>query len=305
MRIEKFHDLPGRIHNAKLSAMVYKVNKGLVNLLYPRTVRCAYGVDEKSNVVISLTSFPGRIQTVWITVATLLNQTVKPRAVILWLAEDQFPNGEAGLPEKLLQVKEKGLTIRFCDNLYPHKKYYYTMLENPDAFVITADDDVFYPEYLVDELVRTAQKNPGAVCCTWAHEISLDDDGCVKPYNEWRQCIMDGTTPSVRIMPVGCGGVLYPPHCLDEAVFDKTAIQRLCLRTDDLWLKCMAVLKGTPAVQTERKGKIFFTIVETQASGLHHENVGEDRNNEAMGKILAAYPEVRKILSGNNNDILI
>lgn len=297
MKIESMHDFPSRIRNDKIAAMVYKVNKLLVNLVYPRTVKCDYGLDEKSNVIVSLTSFPARIDTVWITIASLLNQTVKPKAVILWLAEDQFPNGETDLPEKLLSLKKYGLSIRFCDNLYPHKKYYFTMQENPDANVITADDDVFYPEYLVEELVSTSMKNPGAVCCTWAHEMRLDDSGGVRPYHEWRQCIKDGQTPSLRIMPVGCGGVLYPPRCLDETVYNQNAIRELCLRTDDLWLKAMALKKGTPAVQVEHTGKIFFTIMNTQESGLHHVNVGSNRNDVSLSKILESFPEVVETLT--------
>lgn len=297
MKIHKLYDAPAGIGNQSLSALVYKVNKMLVNLLYHRTVKLKYGVDESSNVIVSLTSFPGRIDTVWITVATLLTQTVKPKAVILWLAEDQFPGREADLPEKLLKMQEYGLTIRFCDNLYPHKKYYYTMQENPDASVITADDDIYYPEYLIEELLRTSEANPGCVCCTWAHEITLDENGQVKPYSEWKRGISGGQTPSLRIMPVGCGGVLYPPHLLHSELYSREAILETCLKTDDLWLKCMALKNRVAAVRVNRPAKIYFSIMSTQNAGLHYENVGLDKNDLSIRKILDKYPECRAILT--------
>ena len=51
------------------------------------------GIVKKSRqqkVVVSLTSYPKRIGTVWITIETLLRQNVKPDVIILWLAKSQF-----------------------------------------------------------------------------------------------------------------------------------------------------------------------------------------------------------------------
>lgn len=75
---------------------------------------------------MSLTSYPKRINVVWITIETLLQQTVKPDEVILWLADSQFKEIEE-LPEELKVLQKRGLIIRFCDDLKSHKKYFYTM----------------------------------------------------------------------------------------------------------------------------------------------------------------------------------
>ena len=53
-------------------------------------------------LIVSLTSFPARINTVHQVIESLLNQTKKADKIILWLAPEQFPNGEKDLPEKLL-----------------------------------------------------------------------------------------------------------------------------------------------------------------------------------------------------------
>lgn len=300
MRIDKWYDMHLKINNPIISAYVYKACKGLVNWFYPKTVRLEKGIDSNSNTIVSMTSFPDRINDVWITLATILNQTKKPKAIILWLAEDQFPNKEKDLPEKLLELKKYGLTIRFCDNLFPHKKYYYTMQENPDATVITVDDDVFYPEYLVEELENMSSRFPGAICCTWAHEIALDQDGHILPYKEWKHGIHDFEEPKLRVMPVGIGGVLYPPHCLDERVFDKEKIGELCIRTDDIWLKAMAVLKGTPSTRIAKVyQRTYFTQLNTQKSGLRYENVGADKNDVAIDNILKSYREIEALLNDN------
>lgn len=80
--------------NGKLVDLRYKCFKVILNLFYSKCVRPVYGLDSTSNVIISLTSFPQRIDVVYITITTLLKQTFKPGKIMLWLAEEQFPNGE-------------------------------------------------------------------------------------------------------------------------------------------------------------------------------------------------------------------
>ena len=53
--------------------------------------------DINSNIVVSLTTYGERTRLVHITIDTLLNQSVKPQKVILWLSENEFPNGYKAL----------------------------------------------------------------------------------------------------------------------------------------------------------------------------------------------------------------
>lgn len=49
-------------------------------------------------------------------------QSMKPDRVILWLAKDEFENFE--FPESIREFQKVGLEIRYCDNLFGHKRYY-------------------------------------------------------------------------------------------------------------------------------------------------------------------------------------
>ncbi len=299
MNIAHLYEASLNHQNPKLASIHYKVNKGIANLLYPVFGSCGYGIDDSSNVIISLTSYPARIGTIHLTIRTLLNQTRKPKKVILWLAREQFPGLEKNLPKKLLSLKEKGLTISFCDDLKPHKKYYYTMKENPDCAVITVDDDILYPENLVDLLTHTSARFPDTVVCTWGHEITLDENGDIFTADKW-QYSADGRVPSIYLIPTGVGGVLYPPHCLSDEVFNAEAIRNLCINTDDLWLKAMALLNYKKAVRINRPAKVYFSILKTQKTGLYYDNAIEDKNSVAWRNIMEAYPECRKLLREGN-----
>lgn len=293
MKIQSLYEICGRIKFRPLSRLIYKANKLLINKFYAKTVHDENGVNPDSDIIVSLTSFPGRISTVWITIQTLLHQSVKPQRIILWLAEDQFPNRKSDLPQSLLRLEEFGLEIRFCDNLYPHKKYYYSMKEYPENRIITVDDDIFYPENLIEELEKLSCEFPGCICCTWAHEITTLE-GRVRPYKQWKHCVMNGGNPSLKIIPIGCGGVLYPSHSLARDVYNKEDINALCLRTDDLWLKSMAAKAGTKSVRWRKHTPIFFSNISSQDSGLYHQNLSKNRNDECLSKILEKYPDVEK-----------
>ncbi|MCM1440154.1 MAG: glycosyltransferase family 2 protein [Roseburia sp.] len=275
----------------------YKVNKFIANVFAPLSQYFNHkkGIDEKHEIIVSLTTFPARIKMVWITIATIMNQTYKPKRIILWLDREQFPNG-AGIPNKLNALQKRGLEIRFCEDLKPHKKYFYTMKENPEEIVVTIDDDVLYPENHLEQLWKLHLKYPDAVCCQYAHRIRYDEKGQFAAYEKWDSSNGEGGAPTLQIMPVGCGGVLYPPHLLDEELFNKEAIQRLCLMMDDLWLKSMAALHGTKAVMYNDVSLIYFDVLGTRKSGLQHSNAGEKKNDVAIKAIVNEYPEVLRIL---------
>lgn len=276
--------------------IVYKINKVVVNFLFPfagwRKKDC--GVDTESMIVVSLTTYPARISTVWMAAASLLQQTLKPYKVILWLAEDQFPERE--LPGNLLRLQKRGLEIRFCDDLKPHKKYYYAMQEYPDCYIITADDDIIYPEDHIERLWKGHEKYPDAVICHWSHRIDFDGQGEFMPYDDWAD--NGEEPPSFATLAVGCNGILYPPGCLPKETFNKNKIMEFSLNTDDLWLKCMEIIGGYKTVNCNETGLLYFNIVVTRKSGLWKSNTGKCRNNDIIWhRLMGIYPEVRNRLT--------
>lgn len=278
-------------------SFVYKVNKLIANVLCPLVYRFQRkrGVEESHEIIVSLTTFSERIRTVWITIASMMNQTYPPKRIILWLAKEQFAD-ESCLPERLLKLKKRGLEIAFCEDLKPHKKYYYTMFQNPKDFVVTIDDDVLYPENHLEELWQTHLKYPKEVCCQYAHKIAYEADGRIAAYENWESCFGAHTKPSMQLLPVGCGGVLYPPDSLCKELFEKEKIAKLCPMMDDLWLKSMEVLNGTKAVLCSEGSLIYFDILGTRKSGLQHSNAGERKNDIAMRAIIREYPLVNERL---------
>lgn len=242
---------------------------------YEKTLKSyQQGLKRNEKVIVSLTSYPPRMNKITICIKSLLNQYFKPDQVILWLAKEQYPNLENDLPKALLRLKSKGLTISWCDDLKPHKKYYYTMKQNPDAVVITVDDDMNYPKNLIGKIYDSYLKNPHAVSCLRAHLIKFNSNGSLKKYKDWG--FEDNTfvgKPTYRLLPTGVMGILYPPRALPKDAFNKKAIKDNCLMTDDIWLKFMCTANGYPTVLVEEQGPIKC-IDGTQESAISNFNVG-------------------------------
>lgn len=284
--------------NRILYKLIYKTCKVILNLFFPiiyknREPEIEGKTKYCKEVVVSFTSFPARIEQVWMTAYTLLNQTVRPDHLILWLADSQFRSLE-DLPYSLKRLKKYGLEIELCEDLKSHKKYYYALEKYPNAILVTADDDIFYPPTWLEGLLEKHNRNPEAVCCNWAHRITLTD-GRINSYEDWEKCIENGADEaSDYIVQIGYAGVLYPPGALDCRVLDKEKIIKLCLSADDLWLKAMTYMNGTKVICVNNCPTKLFGILSMQKSALYKVNVGQNLNDVAIRNILHEFSELEK-----------
>lgn len=233
----------------------------------------------EQKIIISLTTYPKRIGTIHLTIETLLRQRVKPDEIILWLARSQFPNGNADLPENLLRLQSRGLSIRFCDDLRSHKKYYYALQEFPDDLVILADDDMFYPRDTVGRLLKMHRKYPRDICCITAQVMEPD---CTAPPSRWRNPrLYEVLEHTDRIQAFTGSGTLIPPGALHPGAFDRAAIEKLCFHADDLWITFMARRKGT-RITTLRKWRPFPVCIYGTAEGSLYYINGEGKQNDVQ-----------------------
>lgn len=237
-------------------------------------------------LIVSLTTYPKRIGLIGPVLDSIYNQTRKADEVVLWLAQEQFPGKEADLPENLLQlVAEKKLTIRWCDDLKPHKKYFYALQEYADDLVVTVDDDLTYPLDMLDALYRSYLLHPDAVSTLRAHLMMLDENHRIMPYGNWIQetdfCIYE---PSMQLMATGGAGVLYPPHLLKKEFFNAEVIRQRCLWADDLWLKIMQIMSDVPVVVARPHEQLHY-LPDSQEEALHRLNVGRNHNDVQLESV--------------------
>ncbi len=246
----------------------------------------------RPNVIISLTSYPARINTVHIPIQEMLQQTVKADHIILWLASEQFPNKENDLPQALIELTEKGLEIRWCEeDLKSHKKYYYAMQEYPNDIIITIDDDLHYSPYLVETLLNSYKDYPRAVSAMRVHLMLKDKNKPEKiaPYAFWKKEYSKWLhIPSLQLFATSGAGTLFPPYCMSKVLFDKDIIKNICLYADDIWFKVAQVMCNTPVVLANSDQRLRY-IENTQEIGLWNDNVTNRGNDKQLEELLELY----------------
>ena len=230
--------------------------------------------SEKRNtqLIVSLTTYPARINFVYKTITTLLQQTVKPDRIILWLAEPQFP--EKQLPENLTRLQEYGLEIKWVEkDIRSFKKLIPSLKEYPEDIIITVDDDNYYDKRLVEYLYNSYLEAPDCIHARQAFVVKKDKDKNL--VMKARNYVYNSTyLPSYLNEPVGCGGVLYPPHSLDENVLNEEQFMQKVPTNDDLWFWAHALIKGTKINVIKNNYKLKNYIVEnSQEDALWQKNM--------------------------------
>lgn len=243
--------------------------------------------QRKEEIIVSLTSFPARYETLHLVIKSILCQTMKPDHIILYIDEIEKPKH---FPESLTKLEKYGLEIDcryYPFNMKPHKKYYYAMKEHPESIVVTIDDDIIYPDDLISTLYGYHKKFKDCVVAVRSHRILFDVDGKIRKYNDWEWISESTNEPSMSLMATGCGGVLYPPHCMSDKLFDLNLIKELSFGADDLWLKAMQVIAHTPVVNCDQELRKKRIVVDgSQEVSLNASNVHENVNDIYMNNLM-------------------
>ena len=247
----------------------------------------------KNNIIISLTSYPARIGTVNQTVESLLNQTMKADKVILWLAPEQFPNKEADLPQQLLDLRNKGLTIDWYHDIKSYKKLIPTLKKYPDALIVTADDDLLFAPNWLETLYKGYLKHPNDINIHRATKFYYDKYGfhCIGGGAEFHK---DGS--SLNKICSGAGAI-YPPNCFYKDMLDEDLFLKLAPTNDDQWIWIQAILNGKKIYVVDNNQIKLNYVPGTQETGLCKINDnGQKLFWKDFNKLMEYYQSAKNIL---------
>lgn len=233
-------------------------------------------------LVVSLTSYPKRFDVLHLTVKSILAQDMAADVVVLWVAYDDIKK----LPHNVRELERRGLTIRPTDDLRSYKKIIPALADYGDAFIVTADDDVYYPPHWLRTFCEAYRPDDREVLCYRAHRMTFDK-GTLAPYANWTFEIAD-TQPASDLFFTGVGGVFYPPGIFHDDVADRARLMELCPSTDDVWLNWMARLGGAKIRKVGRKQR-FHEWAGSQAVALQNTNRIGSGNDEQIANIIRVY----------------
>lgn len=241
-------------------------------------------------LVVSLTSFPPRFSTLKLTIRTLLSQSARPNIIILWIYEKDFEK----LPKNVLDLQNDLFYIEKTNqDTRSYKKIIPTLINHPDAFIVTADDDIYYNYDWLEELIDNYNPKRKEIIGHRGHQITFNDDKSTKPYIEWRWCIGKLTTGG-DVFLTGGAGTLYPPKSLASEVVDTAVFMQKCSTADDVWLHFMARLNGYTSKKIPSNFR-EFAWSGSQEFNLNLGNVDQGANDVCIKNLEEIYGKLKDI----------
>lgn len=238
----------------------------------------------KGELIVSLTSYPERYSVLPWTLRSLLRQFVKPNRLILWIAEEEFGQ----LTPEITKFQEYGVEIRRCPNIASYKKIVPTLLEFPEAYIVTADDDIFYPRNWLQQLIDEFSNESPEPIAHRVHRITLDQSGHPKSYAKWWHCSTEGGG-SVLNFPTSGAGVLYPPNAFHPDVTRADIFKKLCPHADDVWLYWMIRMAGRIAYNIQGGFRLRTWRAARNNQTLFEENFFGGRNDQQIRAMIEYY----------------
>jgi hypothetical protein len=290
-----------------LSRIYLFIQCQIYEAFYTRSVRVSKqsgvsAIKRDPELIISLTTIPERIRKVSLCLDTLLRQSLKPDRVILWLSQSDEPDqpriDKQTLPDDLLRLVDRGLEIRWCKDIRSYRKIIPTLHAHPNALIVTADDDIFYPRDWLKALTEAYHREPEYIHCHRAHLMKYSSAGVLLPYRQWEFLAPGYLKPSLDLFPTSGGGVLYAPGHLHAEVLNERAFLNLCPMADDVWLKAMSLLNN---VLCKKVTPLTFSMIEIRISRnrtLSSDNLERDGNDpqiRAVGEVYGVFPSAGKL----------
>ena len=289
LHYEKYGRHEGRVISKRLSLKPLSVKE------FDDVVKSKSGnvVDLDIPVIVSLTTFPGRIGIVHKTIQSLKNQSFKADKIILYLSEKEFPKKMREIPTSLKELQDNRFEIHWVKKtLFSFQKLIPALKEYPEAIIVTADDDILYSRNWLELLVSAYQESPNCIHCHRAHRIKFKH-GKVMSYNDWAKERRNESVAYNNFL-TGVGGVLYPPHCLDEDITNDKVFLKICPKADDIWIWAMALKHHTKIhVLKENITSLDVTPGSQDGACLFKINTGEKCYNDVqLQNVFEKYPEV-------------
>ncbi|CAH6905136.1 putative glycosyltransferase [Vibrio chagasii] len=246
-----------------------------------------------SDVVVSVTTYSKRIHDIHLVIESIGRQTVLPNRVVLWLDENEFESIEA-LPIRIKNLISRGLEVKFCENLRSYKKLVPSLKFFPNSNIVTVDDDIIYPDDMIEILISEHLKYPGTIIGHRAHLITLDDHNNPKKYNDWIKNVSEGVRGDKVFITTG-GGTFFPKQILNDEVLNQEVFMKYCPTADDIWVRIMTKLSGVQCKRVDDTRSFkdrFYILEESQDIGLF--NTVNNRSNDEQFRALLKYYNINK-----------
>ena len=201
----------------------------------------------KGKIILSVTSTAKRLPMLYFTLKSLERQSVRADEIRVNISRERYLQDE-GVEGDVSWLGDS-CTVSFVENTGPYRKLLPVISDAMEVDrIVTIDDDVLYgPEWL-EALLKTSDAFPKAIVAGTTRTFSENRKGDFANYHRWKQCYSE--VPSIHLVPIGVGGVIYRKELMDTDFLFDESFKQLAPKTDDLWFKACTMRAGTEVVSS-------------------------------------------------------
>lgn len=261
---------------------------------------------------INITTTSSRLGLCSATVWSLVNQSMTPKSIDIWVSKEAYlaDFGVTDIPKWVTHLNsiKKIVNFHFTENTGPYRKIIPALrYADKDDILVYADDDVFYGENWLMDLVNAFNKHDGN--CVVASRVRVKKRnifGKLRSYLSFDMC-SSSCLLSDNFIITGVGGcILARCHIDDEYIFNDD-FSTVAPKTDDIWISKIIELSGSSVFCVP---SILNHVNEIQHSvnALSHENTYVKFRENIFYRVVGKVAHSFKSYFGfkiTNNDIAI
>lgn len=252
----------------------------LKNLLFLTKNKNETNIINKSSIPIyvSLTSIFSNQSILLNTLKSLLDQTLKPNKIFLYLSEEPYllDNGFANKKitnTDLLNLINKNniIVIKWVNNIGSYRKLIPILKEkwNENCFIISVNDNIIYSNKLIQNFINDYNKYKCAI--NYSGFTPLFEELKYFDYNKKDKL----ENNYIYNFETSSSGILYKPEFFYDTydlIFDQNTYLNIC-KNDNIWFYIMRIINNIKCYIDNNKTKWFVKEIRLNKSNEVNNNI--------------------------------
>lgn len=218
-------------------------------------------------VIVSLTTTSKRLELLRISLLSLINQSVMPDCIWVWVSKEGYLSDE-GIPDvaklerefvDITSATEVRVEFRVTENTGPYRKLLPALRACGESdLLIPADDDIFYGKQWLSLLLGAYRSHGRLPVAGRARSVVKTKWGALKGYMTWPLIREPSRVSENVLITFGAGAVLKRSFFV-EGFAENDSFKELAPTADDIWYT-HALLSNNSEVYIEPSvsGQLYF-----------------------------------------------
>ena len=211
------------------------------------------GVKRNLPVIVSIYAASNELKNMHLTIYSLLNQTMKPDKIILWVDDSEDLQS---LSYEITQFIKNGLEIKFVKELGPYTAAYNAIKDYSESINVIAQNGFYYPTTWLKKLYASYIQYSEDIQVHIANRVKLKENK-VFSSKFWEKEVKKDSADFSYIMNNN-GGILFPPNCFGNDFLRTDIFLKYAPVNSELWYWVMSLVYGRKIRVV--KNALSFTI---------------------------------------------